>query len=222
MCHQYNPTEVRYFDTFKTYNDELYALEFPEEWMMNHKKGTGPDCLNCLAHASWRGVLIGYCGNCATEYDGFSRGPGFCGFAVEYIVEDRPTENSAFNTYLDGAFLDEIGDIEFNPSDTIEAHIDFYKKLHIDGGRFIKREESIGNNPECNTVKNHIVEEGGGRSVWSELETNADIEVGDTIEYVSNNQMGWMKYEVILENGEKGLKVVDSYEMRESNLFEYV
>jgi len=222
MCDYYNPTEVRYYETFKTYNDELYALEFPEEWMKNHAGGTGPDCLNCLAHASWRGVLIGYCGNCATQYEGFSRGPGFCGFAVEYIVEDRPTETSAFNTYLHGAFLDEIGNLEFNPSHTIDAHIDYYKKLHSDGGRFIYYEEYIGDNPEHHVVKNHIVGEGGGRSVWSELETNEDIEVGDTIEYVSNNQMGWMKYKVIYKNLKRDLKLIDSYEMRESNLFEYV
>jgi len=221
MCHQYNPAEVRYFDTFKTYNDELYALKFPEEWMKNHKPGTGPECLNCLAHASWRGALIGYCGNCATEYEGFSRGPGFLGLAVEYIVEDRPTENSAFNTYLDGVFLDEIGDIEFEPSHTIDAHRDFYKKTHARGGRFINYEEFIASDEDY-TAKNYIVVEGYGRSVRAEFETNDAILIGDTIEYVSNNQMGWKKYKVIFEHGEKVLKLVDSYELRESRLLEYV
>lgn len=205
MCHQYNPTEIRYFTNFKTYNDNLYALEFPDEWMKNHKEGTGPECFNCLDYASWRGVLIGYCANCAEKYEGFSRGPGFYNKAVEYIVKDRPTENSAFNTYLDGAFLDEIGDIDLNPSHTIDAHRDWYNELHVNGGQFITNEDHIG--------KNHIVEEGGNIRV--ELETNPDIQVGDTVEYVSNNQMGWAKYKVVYNYGKLDLKLIDSYYLQE-------
>lgn len=35
-----------------------------------------------------------------------------------------------------------------------------------------------------------------------------EVVVGDTIEVVSNNQLGYKKYEVILENGKKTLKIL--------------
>jgi len=123
MCAQYNPCEMLTFDNFKVYNEELYALEYPNEWITSHIKGTGPECYNCLDHASWRGVLIGYCGNCAQQYEGFSRGPGFCGIAVEYKTNKCPQERSAYNTYLKNTSLEKIGNIDFNPSHTIFEHI---------------------------------------------------------------------------------------------------
>jgi hypothetical protein len=50
-------------------------------------------------------------------------------------------------------------------------------------------------------------------SVDEELRSNPAIKVGDTIEYFSNNQMGYLKYSVILgENGEKSLKVIATYD----------
>ncbi len=210
MCHQYNPTEIVYFDTFKTYNEELYALEFPDEWMKDHKEGTGPACQNCVAYATWRGVFIGYCANCAKDYQGFSRGIGFCGKAVECEVKDRPKEKSAYKTYLKGVSLNQIGDIEFNPSHTIDAHYEWWENIHDGCSDYKTNEAYVG--------RNHIVEEGG--SVRHELETNMEIQLGDTIEYVSNNQMGWMKYKVIMGNGELDLQLIDSYVLRESFLLD--
>lgn len=50
-------------------------------------------------------------------------------------------------------------------------------------------------------------------SVHDELRSNPAIKVGDTIEYFPNNQMGYLKYSVILgENGEKDLKVIATYD----------
>jgi len=61
--------------------------------------------------------------------------------------------------------------------------------------------------------QNYQVYEGEGNSVQNELKTNANISVGDTVEYISNNQMGYEKYKVILnEKGEKKLKLIDSYD----------
>ena len=61
-------------------------------------------------------------------------------------------------------------------------------------------------------MTNFTVNEGEG-SVREELKNNPDIKVGDTIEYISNNQMGYEKYKVILgANGEKSLKLIDSYD----------
>jgi len=127
-------------------------------------------------------------------------------------VKERPLEKSAFKTYLKEVNLNQIGDIDFNPSHTIDAHYKFWSLLHPKGGKYITNEDYVG--------KNHIVEE--GFSVLNELKTNECIHEGDTIEYVSNNQMGWMKYKVLLDwkNGEKKLKLIDSYYLRESFLLD--
>ena len=55
---------------------------------------------------------------------------------------------------------------------------------------------------------------GEPESVHDYLEENNDkIEVGDTIEYISNNQMGYEKYEVILgDDGKKDLKKIADYD----------
>ena len=46
-----------------------------------------------------------------------------------------------------------------------------------------------------------------------------DIAVGDTVEYVSNNQMGYEQYEVILdENGKKTLKLTKTYDDMMDNI----
>jgi hypothetical protein len=51
-------------------------------------------------------------------------------------------------------------------------------------------------------------------NVYGYLEEKKDeINVGDTIEYVSNNQMGWVMYEVVLDDeGKKSLKVKSDYD----------
>ena len=61
-------------------------------------------------------------------------------------------------------------------------------------------------------MTNFTVYEGEG-TVYQELETNPDIKVGDTIEFITNNQEGYEKYIVILgDTGEKSLELIDSYE----------
>lgn len=52
------------------------------------------------------------------------------------------------------------------------------------------------------------------QSVYDYLEKNNDkIEVGDTIEYNSNNQMGYEKYKVILDDdGKKTLTKIADYD----------
>jgi hypothetical protein len=61
--------------------------------------------------------------------------------------------------------------------------------------------------------QNYQVYEGEGNSVQNKLKTTPNIAVGDTVEYITNNQMGYEKYKVILnEKGEKKLKLIDSYD----------
>ena len=63
--------------------------------------------------------------------------------------------------------------------------------------------------------QNFQIYEGERNTVWSELKINYNIVLGDTIEYISNNQMGYEKYKVILdENGNKTLKLIDSYDIQ--------
>ena len=63
--------------------------------------------------------------------------------------------------------------------------------------------------------QNFQIYEGERNTVWSELKINSNIIVGDTIEYITNNQLGYKKYKVISdENGKKGLKLIDSYDIQ--------
>jgi hypothetical protein len=65
--------------------------------------------------------------------------------------------------------------------------------------------------------KNWTIEE--PTNVYKYLEDKKDkIKVGDTIEYISNNQQGYLKYKVVEEDGEKTLEVIDSYDMQLARL----
>ena len=134
MCDQHNPTEIRMFKTYKSYDNHLYALQFPDEWILDQKNGTGVKCNNCLVRASWRGVLIGYCMNCANDYT--DRGKGFYNYAVEDITtintnSENTEKSSAFDTYLRGISLEDIGDIDFNPEHTVEEHLKLEEYLRL-------------------------------------------------------------------------------------------
>lgn len=216
MCAQYNPYEMYYFDNFKVYNNELYALEYPDAWIMSHKQGTGPECYNCLDHASWRGVLIGYCGNCATKYENYSRGPGFCGKAVEHKTPNCSQQNSAYYTYLKNANLQNIGNIEFNPCHTIYDHIVWKKTINDEHDEYECEYDAYSSDStestnstldEYNEPTSHTISE--GFNLQEMVEQNATIKIGHTIEYISNNQMGWRKYKVINKNGKKDILLLD-------------
>jgi hypothetical protein len=53
-----------------------------------------------------------------------------------------------------------------------------------------------------------------GSDVLSELRKNPDdYDVGDTIEYITNNQQGYKKYEVVLDSNRiKNIKLIASYD----------
>jgi hypothetical protein len=57
---------------------------------------------------------------------------------------------------------------------------------------------------------NHVLYE-GDVSVYEKLQ-DKNVDVGDTIEYIPNNQQGYMKYKVINELGKKGIKLIESYD----------
>ena len=44
-----------------------------------------------------------------------------------------------------------------------------------------------------------------------------EVKIGDTIHYATSNQQGALTYEVVLKDGKKSLKLIDSYEMQMDN-----
>jgi len=58
-------------------------------------------------------------------------------------------------------------------------------------------------------MTNYKVSEGGEETIYSQL---LKCKNGDTIEFISNNQMGYIKYKVVEnEFNENELEVIDSY-----------
>jgi hypothetical protein len=99
-------------DNFYVFKGMSYDKHFPIEWAMNPKKINDihcgpPDCLNCLDYGSYNGVFIGYCANCAAEYD-YQRGNGFIDSGIEG-EEGLDEKNSVWNSYLKQVSLNEIG-----------------------------------------------------------------------------------------------------------------
>ena len=59
-------------------------------------------------------------------------------------------------------------------------------------------------------MQNYKIYEESGNSVQVELKTNQHIVVGDTIEYIIKNKLGYEKYMVMLdETGGKSIKLID-------------
>lgn len=116
--------EIVYVDNkYKTYNGFKYHLNFPNCWILDQKEDTGRQCTNCVGirddcsgYAMWRGIILGYCANCAIEYD-YERGPGFYKNGLELCDESN---TNAFDLYLGKIDFETLGDLEVNPDDTME------------------------------------------------------------------------------------------------------
>lgn len=112
MAHIYQGAQGDYYiiDGIK------YDVHFPQEWAKDHKdfpqehpyedylNTTGPEkCENCAFYGSLRGVFVGYCSNCAREYE-FTRGRGFL---FDYCQEEMWEKLE----YMKGVRLNQIGDL---------------------------------------------------------------------------------------------------------------
>jgi len=135
-------------DSYKSYRGFKYHLNFPDEWILNEEPFTGRQCLNCVGgdnlpgFAMWRGIILGYCANCALHYNGH-RGRGFYAHAVEFIRSNN-VGDSVFDTYLKDIDLENTGDILENPEDTMANHTQIKKEIHNicdDFYKFIDMEE---------------------------------------------------------------------------------
>jgi len=120
------PNQIEYFENYKTYGGFKYHLGFPDEWILNELPDTGRECANCVGngdnkgYAMWRGIILGYCVNCAITYCG-TRCKGFNGYANEWW--SNIDYESAYDKYLGDIDLENYGDLEANPHDKIEMHL---------------------------------------------------------------------------------------------------
>jgi hypothetical protein len=121
----YDRDTVVYFDEYKTYNGFKYHLGFPDDWILDEMEDTGRQCDNCVGineerngYAMWRGIILGYCVSCAREYNG-TRCSGFNAHAAIYPNQEY---ESPYNKYLGNIDLENYGDLEANPDDTMENH----------------------------------------------------------------------------------------------------
>ena len=104
---------------FYDYDGEFYTATFPALWAEKHLPGTGPkECGDCKKYGSWNGVFIGYCANCAIHEYKATRGFGirwgeeYTESMVEIPIQQKRGDDwvRAFDTYLYGICLDDIGD----------------------------------------------------------------------------------------------------------------
>ena len=115
--------------TYYSYDNELYAGTFPEEWL-DHEPRTGPkECKSCKDKGSWNGVFLGYCGNCAIHVYNGTRCKGFISPGVELHNSYNHDYDSAFDLYLYGVNLHEVGDTDFH--DTMAEIINQYASEFI-------------------------------------------------------------------------------------------
>jgi hypothetical protein len=105
----YPQEEPFYFDNKYIYDYQWYHENFPVEWAVCPKDGTGPgQCANCADFGSINGVFIGYCANCAIfDYEG-SRGRGFIDVGKESDDTIHSGFKSVFDTYLKGVDIHAI------------------------------------------------------------------------------------------------------------------
>ena len=110
-------------ETYKTFKGFKYHLNIPDEWIIHELPLTGRECWNCVGRPSecdgfamWRTIILGYCGNCAKDYQG-ERGKGFIGLGVENNINDY---QSAFDLYLGPVDFETYGDLADNDEDTLE------------------------------------------------------------------------------------------------------
>ena len=122
---QFNPKEInRYYNgegkcTYYTYDEEMYAGTFPEEWVTCHEDFTCPkNCNNCNHFGSWNGVFLGYCVNCSEFIYKGGRGRGFIAIGCENKSDWILQYPSIFETYLNGVNHYDIGDVDFMDSYT--------------------------------------------------------------------------------------------------------
>ena len=131
---QYDPKVIRSsfrgcVRTYYSYDDELYAGTFPEEWAMDHAPETGPkDCENCR-NLCFNGVFLGYCGNCAIHVYNGTRCKGFISPGVELHNSYNHDYDSAFDLYLYEVNLHDVGDTDIH--DTMAEIINRYASEFI-------------------------------------------------------------------------------------------
>jgi|LauGreDrversion4_2_1035121.scaffolds.fasta_scaffold40472_4 hypothetical protein len=121
---------------FYIYDNELYSVYVPIHWSATHVSGSGPkECRTCKQNGRWNGVFIGYCEHCAiSKYNG-TRGRGFICPGVENTRDEVLMYDGAFETYMKGVSLDDVGDKRLTDNqsrirDYIEGRVIYDMILH--------------------------------------------------------------------------------------------
>jgi hypothetical protein len=133
-------------NNYYSYDGELYTGSFPYAWAKMHIAGTGPkECDHCKLCGFYNGVFIGYCANCASQYDNV-RGPPFC--SVDVNADSLDDSNKPF--WMEGIAWYNVGKIELL-HDSIQSYykhqlsdigrckmidISYYIKMQLELGRF--------------------------------------------------------------------------------------
>ena len=135
---QYDPNVIREFYrsgklAYYVLNDIMYAGTFPEAWARDHAYDTGPGvCQACVQNGEWNGAFMMYCANCAIHvYEG-TRGKGASGPGEEYDIPENRDYESAFDTYLYGVNLNDVGDPDIHDSNGHRIDAYFNKFIHCD------------------------------------------------------------------------------------------
>jgi hypothetical protein len=182
-----NFPKIEYFPTHKTFCGVHYHLKFPDEWINDELPNTGRECYNCVGannisgYAMWRGIILGYCANCAKDYD-YTRGRGFIGYGLEKNGRDH--HQSAFNIYLGEIDWSNYGDLAMNPDHTLENREVFQKQ---------ECEEDDADTYECSEIDDdsddYFDEESecDDYSVGDEYFDNADDSCGECLHIGCSN-----------------------------------
>jgi len=138
MSDQYDHLVIRPVgNNIYSYDNELYDINFPDDWATDHLEGTGPkECENCACFGSIGGTFFAYCANCAEFEYKFTRGPGMW---YNYCELHTDKAHSIFTTYMEGIELQDIGDKDLNPDTFNQSKIlenrkklqDFIKKSDV-------------------------------------------------------------------------------------------
>jgi len=225
---QYDPKVIRSFHrgsgcvrTYYSYDDELYAGTFPEEWAMDHAPGTGPkDCENCRDAGGWNGVFLGYCGNCAIyEYNG-TRCKGFISPGVELHNSYNHDYDSAFDLYLYEVNLHDVGDTDIHDSmaETINRYADEF--IHLNPRDVLAafermNDELYGNNEsrDDDDLVDYFIDTNGTNSSTgaNRLFANGEPLDGHVVPNVSEVNSSVLEYSAIFEQWYSGITAEQYY-----------
>lgn len=172
----------RYF----SYDGEFYTGTFPMSWLVQQVPGTGPkDCEKCAKHGKWNRVFIGYCMNCSYHVYNGTRGRGFETAGNETSCQELAVFKSAFDTYLKGVELDDIGYkyiMDSDDDDEDEVSIKHEKKFNK--GTVISYDAETGNGIIEDHIDGHQIQVQKSNILVKDKSIVAHLYRGEHVQYI--------------------------------------